>query len=92
MNRTRYIPAIVMLLAAFVACIATIYFEYSTKDILLIVLATSVVFFILGLFIKMIAEKYLVIDTMTEVLDEENKDEAENKEENEESVQEKQNK
>lgn len=70
MNRTRYIPSIVMLVADFVACIATIYFRYTTRQIMLIVLATSVIFLVLGLFIKMFAEKYLVVDTMKEVLEE----------------------
>ena len=70
MNRTRYIPSIVMLAADFVACIATIYFSYTTRQIMLIVLATSVIFLVLGLFIKMFAEKYLVVDTMKEVLEE----------------------
>ena len=44
MNRTRYIPSIVMLSAALVSCIATIYFKYTTKEILWIVLVTSVIF------------------------------------------------
>ena len=88
MNRTRYIPTIVMLTAAFVACIATIYFKYSTKEILLIVLATSVIFFILGFFIKMIAERFLVVNTMTEVI-EENEDKENDDEESKENVQEK---
>ena len=70
MNRTRYIPSIVMLAADFVACIATIYFKYTTREIMLIVLATSVIFLVLGLFIKMFAEKYLVVETMKEVLEE----------------------
>lgn len=75
MNRTKYIPSIIMLAADFIVCIATIYFRYSTKEILLIVLATSVIFLILGFFIKMFAEKYLVTDTMEEVLEEENREE-----------------
>lgn len=70
MNRTRYIPSIIMLAAAFVACVTTIYFEYSTKDIMLIVLGTGVVFFVIGFFIKMLAEKYLVVRTMEEVEEE----------------------
>ena len=70
MNRTRYIPSIIMLAAAFVACVTTIYFKYSTKEIMLIVLGTGVVFLVLGLFIKMLAEKYLVISTMEEITEE----------------------
>jgi len=59
-----------MLAADFVACIATIYFKYTTREIMLIVLATSVIFLVLGLFIKMFAEKYLVVETMKDVLEE----------------------
>jgi beta-lactamase regulating signal transducer with metallopeptidase domain len=57
-----------MLAAAFVACVTTIYFGYSTKDIMLIVLVVGVVFFVIGLFIRMLAEKYLVVSTMEETL------------------------
>ena len=35
---------------------------------MLIVLATSVIFLVLGLFIKMFAEKYLVVETMKDVM------------------------
>lgn len=70
MNRTRYIPSIIMLAAAFVACVTTIYFKYSTKEIMLIVLGTGVVFLVIGLFVKMLAEKYLVISTMEEITEE----------------------
>lgn len=76
MNRTRYIPSIIMLAAAFVACVTTIYFKYSTRQIMLIVLGTGVVFLVIGLFIKMLAEKYLVISTMEEI-EEENQDTSE---------------
>lgn len=66
MNRTRYIPSIVMLSAALVSCVATIFFRYSTKDIMIIVLITSIVFLMIGQIIRRIAEKYLIISTMTE--------------------------
>lgn len=71
MNRTRYIPSIVMLAAAFVACVSTIYFGYSTKQILLIVLAVSVIFLVLGLIIKILAERYLIVSTKLETMEEE---------------------
>lgn len=70
MNRTRYIPSIIMLAAAFVACVTTIYFKYSTRDIMLIVLGTGVVFFVIGMFIRMLAEKYLIVQTMEETIEE----------------------
>lgn len=89
MNRTRYIPAIVMLVAALVACLTTMYFKYTTKDILLIVLATGVVFFIIGQVIRKLAEKYLVLSSMEETLTEngevENQDNSEHEPEDEKS-------
>ncbi len=77
MNRTRYIPSIIMLAAAFVACVTTIYFKYSTKEIMLIVLGTSVVFLVIGLFAKMLAEKFLIVSTLEET-EEEGEDNSEN--------------
>lgn len=68
MNRTRYIPAIVMLSAALAACLTTMYFKYTTKEIMLIVLTVSVIFFIIGQVIRKLAEKYLVVNTMEETL------------------------
>lgn len=82
MSRTRYIPSIVMLAAAFVACVSTIYFKYTTKQILFIVLITSVCFFILGQIIRIIAEKYLIVSIAEEIAEEETESEnTENKEE-----------
>lgn len=80
MNRTRYIPSIIMLAAAFVACVTTMYFKYSTREIMLIVLGTGVVFLIIGLFIKMLVDKYLIISTMEEV-EEENQETSEQEDE-----------
>lgn len=77
MNRTRYIPSIVMLAAAFVACVSTIYFGYTTKQILLIVLAVSVIFLVLGLVIKYFAERYLVISTKIETSQEQSEENEE---------------
>lgn len=87
MNRTRYIPSIVMLAAALVTCLTTMYFDYSTKDILLLVLAVSVVFLLVGYVIKFFTEKYLIVETLTEVLEEEEKEDTE--ENNEEDKEEK---
>lgn len=82
MSRTKYIPSIVMLAAAFVACVSTIYFKYTTRQILYIVLITSVCFFIIGQFIRMIAEKYLIVSTIDEMAEEDaEKENSENKEE-----------
>lgn len=83
MGRTKYIPSIVMLAAAFVACVSTIYFKYTTKQILFIVLVTSVCFFILGQIIRMIAEKFLIIETIEELEKEESENEESKNEESE---------
>ena len=90
-DRTRYIPSIVMLSAALVSCVATIIFRYETKEILLIVLGTSIVFFIIGLFIRRFALKYLVVKTVEETIEEqeENKKEASGEEGGETSEKEK---
>ncbi|MBQ3545086.1 MAG: hypothetical protein IJA34_08895 [Lachnospiraceae bacterium] len=80
MNRTKYIPSIVMLAAAFVACVSTIYFKYTTREILYIVLIISVCFFGLGHIIRMIAEKYLVVETIEEMKSEESEEESDKSE------------
>ena len=81
MDRTKNIPSIVMLAAAFVACITTIYFQYSTKEILIIVLLTSIIFLIIGSVIRRIAEKYLIIETIEETEEsEEGKEDSEGRE------------
>lgn len=77
MNRTRYIPSIVMLAAALVTCLTTMYFDYETKDILLLVLAVSVVFLLIGYVIKFFTDKYLIIETLTEVQEEEKQEDTE---------------
>lgn len=77
MNRTRYIPSIVMLAAALVTCLTTMYFDYETKDILLLVLAVSVVFLLIGYVIKFFTDKYLIIETLTEVQEEEEQEDTE---------------
>lgn len=76
-DRTRYIPSIVMLSAALVSCVATIIFRYETKEILWIVLGTSIVFFIIGQIIRRIALKYLVVKTVEETTEEQEENETE---------------
>lgn len=84
-NRTRYIPSIIMLAAAFVACIMSIYYDYTTKEILWIVLCTIVVFFVIGIVIKIIADKYL-ITTMEAEIEDQSEEEEENSDNEENSM------
>lgn len=80
MNRTRYIPALVTLLAALVVCVAMYVYKYSTREIMINVFITCIVFLIIGSVIRRIAEKFLVIETVTET-ELENQEEGENQEE-----------
>ena len=84
-NRTRYIPSIVMLAAAFAECIMSIYYDYTTKEILWIVLGTIVVFFVIGIIVKVIADKYL-ITTMEAEIENQSEDEEENSDNEENSM------
>ncbi|MCI8668387.1 MAG: hypothetical protein HFI34_02500 [Lachnospiraceae bacterium] len=81
-NRTRFIPSIIMLAAAFVACIMSIYYDYTTKEILLIVLGTIVVFFIIGIIVKVMADKYLITTMEAEIDESEEEKENSDSEEN----------
>lgn len=75
-RKTRYIPSIIMLAAAFVACIMSIYYNYTTKETLFNVLCTLVVFFVIGIIIKLIADKCLIVSMEAEI-ENESKDDGE---------------
>ena len=60
MNRTRYIPSIVMLTAGFVVSIITYVYNYNLKTALLTIALSMVGFLILGYIIKMIIDKFIV--------------------------------
>lgn len=81
MDRTKYIPSIVMLTAGFVVCIVTYISKYSLITALLTILCTMVVFFVLGLFIKLLINKFIVapLQVQKEDVDENNTEEKENK-------------
>lgn len=60
-DRTKYIPPITALSGAFVACVATIINEYSNLEMMFIVLAAAILFYIAGAIIRMLALKILVV-------------------------------
>lgn len=66
MNRTKYIPAIVMLTAGFVVCIVTFLNKYSLKGALMAILFTMVGFLIIGYMIKFVVNKFIIIPMMEE--------------------------
>lgn len=94
MDRTKYIPPIVSLAGALVACIATIINEYSNLEMTLIVLVASILFYIAGAIIRMLAVKILVkpeLETSSESGEEEGSEDGEENPEDTDEVSEKNN-
>lgn len=89
MDRTRYIPSIVSLAGAFVACLVTIINSYDTLEMLFIVLAALIVFYIVGTIIRAIVKRALIVQESEEdseikgedTPEDENSENAENEEE-----------
>lgn len=65
--RTKYIPLIIMLIAALAACIVTYINQYSVTESLIIVLIVFITFYIIGIIIKKIAEKFLVVESVKDI-------------------------
>lgn len=82
-NRTRYVPALIMLTAGFITCISTIIHDYTTEEILLITTGVMTVFLIVGLIVRFIIDTYIVVKDEPE--EDENKEEGEEKEDKEDS-------
>lgn len=70
MNRTRYIPSIVMLTAGFVVSIITYVYNYSLKGALLTIAFSMTGFLILGYIIRILVEK-LIVQPMLQAMEEE---------------------
>lgn len=62
MKRTKYIPAIITLIGCLAATIITFLNKYDTLRSMLIILAALIIFYIAGLIMKGLADKYLVIE------------------------------
>lgn len=62
MKRTKYIPAIVTLTGCLAATIITFLNRYDALRSMIIILVSLIVFYIVGLVIKGLADKYLVIE------------------------------
>lgn len=60
--RSKWIPALVMLLAGFIACIITIVNHYDNTAALTIILVTLIVFYIVGCVIQVFSNKFLVVE------------------------------
>ena len=77
-NRTRYIPALIMLTAGFITCISTIIHDYTTEEILLITTGVMSVFLIVGLIVRFLIDTFIFVKEPDE---EENKEDSEKTEE-----------
>ncbi len=73
-KRTRYIPAIITLVGCFAASLISIVNQYDAMKSMIIILAMSVGFYIVGLIIRGLADHYLVIpeEELAEETEEEN--------------------
>lgn len=74
MKRTKYIPAIVTLIGCLAAAIITIINKYDSLHSMIIILSVLIVFYIAGLIIKGLTDKYLVIEE--EIINEEENEEG----------------
>ena len=80
MKRTKYIPAIITLIGCLAATIITFLNKYDTLRSMLIILAALIIFYIAGLIMKGLADKYLIIEE--EIINDMENEEG-NEEENE---------
>ncbi|MDE6209684.1 MAG: hypothetical protein K2M73_08465 [Lachnospiraceae bacterium] len=63
-ERFKYIPSIVMLLAGFIACITTIVNKYDIIETLIIILVVLVSFYIVGLIIRALFNKFIIVEVI----------------------------
>lgn len=61
MKKTKLLPAFIMLMAGAITCIMTYMMDYSIKQMLLTLLIVLVVFYILGIFVKVILDRFTKI-------------------------------
>jgi Ca2+/H+ antiporter len=61
-KRTKYIPAIITLIGCLAATIITFLNRYTALKSMIIILIVLIVFYIAGLIIKGLADKYLLIE------------------------------
>jgi Ca2+/H+ antiporter len=93
-KRTKYIPAIITLIGCLAATIITFLNRYTALKSMIIILIVLIVFYIAGLIIKGLADKYLLIEEekLNEEAAAEEEDTAENVEKTSENPNEAENK
>lgn len=85
-KRTKYIPAIITLIGCLATTIITYVNHYSALKAMIIILVTLIVFYIAGLIIRGLADKYLQVEPPEEEKKEETQENPENEEKKEEET------
>ena len=84
-DKTKYIPAILSLTAGLISSIITIVSNYDTLHIMIIILASLLVFYIIGIIVRSLFEKKFIISEETEAANEDDVQNSEDKEDEEAS-------
>lgn len=83
-NKIKYIPVIVTLLAGAITSIIAIKNNYDGLEAMMTILVVLIIFYILGLILKIIAEKNFIIEIEEEPEEKSEEEESEESEENSE--------
>ncbi len=67
----KNLPAIITLVAALVTCIVTFLYRYELTKALILILAASVIFFIIGMIVRALLNRFLNIRKEEKSVDEE---------------------
>ena len=59
--KTKYVPAIIMLIAGLIRAIAGVFYRQDIKDFLWAILIVMIIFYIIGSVVKVILDKSMVI-------------------------------
>lgn len=68
--KTKKIPALIMLLGGSVTCVVTYICRYNLEDMLIALIFSLIIFFILGLVIEYLFEKFEIAQEKEEVTEE----------------------
>lgn len=80
MEKRRLIPAIITLIGCLAACIIVIKNKYDALHSMTVILVVLVVFYVAGLIVKGVADKYLVIEEEKDSKETEQQEDAGNTE------------
>lgn len=79
----KNLPALMTLIAAFITCIVTFIYQYELTKALILILAASVIFYLSGLIIRSLLNRFMVVEENQDENDGEEQETGEKTEENE---------